>query len=98
MGQGISFKIQVDENHIEEWGFSFIDWKLIVDYYTVFKREDPKQAYFPIKNYERIFNPRRSMYSKTEKISEDEVPLTDNTKNLALDEFMSKIKVIKQQK
>jgi hypothetical protein len=90
----VSFKNKIDETHYEEWGFILIDLNIYLDTYVLFKKEDgSKRKYFPVKKYERIVSGvKRSFVGK---IDENEVPLSDEIKEEALNALFCNVKVLK---
>lgn len=84
---------KIDELTIEEWTFSYVaylgDVKLILNYYSVSKKEKKtSKKYKVIKNYNR-FNERQS------NITEEEVPLNAAIREEALERFMDNVEVVK---
>ena len=84
---------KIDELTKEEWTFSYVtylsDLKLILNYYSVSKKEKKtSKEYKPIKQYNR-FNTRQS------NMTEEEVPLNAAIREEVLERFMDSVEVVK---
>ena len=80
---------QIDELTFEKWRFTFIDKAIYLDAYYILQKESKRHRNFRVlKKYERLFDRDSTM-------TEGEVPFTDEIKTEALNQFVSKIKVIK---
>ena len=80
---------QIDELTIQRWRFSFIDRNIYLESYYVLQKESKRNRnYRTMKKYERLNKRDNNM-------EENEVPLTTELKEEALNQFVSKIKVLK---
>lgn len=84
----IEIDIKLDELTYEQFIFRFFDNVLYLDGYYVNKRETTKhRKYNIIKQYSRLSN-------RYDTLTESEVPLTDEIRQRALNEFFSTIKCL----
>jgi hypothetical protein len=80
---------QIDELTIEKWRFSFIDRNIYLESYYILQKESKRHKnYRTLKKYERLSK-------RDSNVEESEVPLTDELKQEALNQFVSKIKILK---
>ncbi len=80
---------QIDELTFEKWRFIFLDKTIYLDAYYLLQKESKRHKNFKVlKKYERLSRRDSTMI-------ETEVPFTDEIKTEALNQFVSKIKVIK---
>ena len=80
---------QIDELTIEKWRFSFIDRNIYLESYYILQKESKRHKnYRTLKMYERL-------RKRDSNIEESEVPFTDELKQEALNQFVSKIKILK---
>ena len=80
---------RIDELTLEKWGFVIIHQNIYLDSYYLLEKESKKHRNYKfIKKYERL-NKRDS------NIEERDVPFTDDIKQEALNQFISRIKVLK---
>ena len=80
---------QIDELTIERWRFSFIDRNIYLESYYVLQKESKRHRnYRTLKKYERLSK-------RDSNIEEVDVPFTNELKQEALNQFVSKIKVLK---
>ncbi len=75
------------ELEYERWSFYFMDNKILLDTYCVFKKETKKHKSFKCVDFYNRLNERDSS------IKESEVPFYDEIKKEALDLFVSKLSV-----
>ena len=80
---------QIDELTIQRWRFIFIDGNIYLESYYVLQKESKRHRnYRTLKKYERLSKRDSNM-------EENEVPLTTELKEEALNQFVYKIKVLK---
>jgi hypothetical protein len=80
---------QIDELTIEKWRFRFIDRNIYLESYYILQKESKRHKnYRTLKKYERLSK-------RDSNVEESEVPLTDELKQEALNQFVSKIKILK---
>lgn len=84
----MNFKKTISENKYELWRFIYLFDTIFLDSYAIFERQSKRHKYRQTKSYSRL-NVRYCS------IAEKDVPLTDEIKQEAFNEFISKIKVIK---
>ncbi len=82
---------KTSDNIKEEFGFWFDDRRktLYLDVYRLLRRETSRHKFQTVKQYSRL-DSRTPPYNW---IKLDEVPLTDDIKKLALEKFVSEVKV-----
>jgi len=87
--QRIIVEKRKDELTLETWEFYFLDGILYLDKYLLCKRESKsKRKYETLKKYDRL-------RERDSTIEESQVPLTDEIKNEAFNQFVSKIKILR---
>ncbi len=80
---------QIDELTVEQWNFGLINDTLYLNSYFLLKKESKRHKNFKfLKKYDRLMH-------RDNTIQESEVPFTEELKTEALNQFMSKIKVLK---
>lgn len=87
----ISIEKQIDNCKKEIFTFWFYDMRgiLYLDTYSIQQRETPRHKYHTIKQYARLDHQRNPM----KWIKLEDVPFTKEIKKLALDKFVSELKV-----
>ncbi|MEB3150553.1 MAG: hypothetical protein VKL60_16265 [Sphaerospermopsis sp.] len=81
---------QIDELTFEKWRFTFMDGsRIYLDGYSLLQKESKRHKTFKVlKYYDRLS-------SRDSTMLESEVPFTDELKQQALSQFVSKIKVLR---
>jgi hypothetical protein len=89
MYDSIIIRKEISPLKIQEWRFTLIDYKLVLDRYDVLQKESTRHKYFKsISKYDRL-NRRNSG------LNDWDVPLSEELKKEALENFVSRISVIK---
>jgi hypothetical protein len=80
---------QIDELTFERWRFAFMHGTIFLDGYCLLQKESKRHKNFRVlKQYDRIMG-------RNNTIVESDVPFTEELKTEALNQFISKIKVLK---